>query len=251
MSVTTDLLIAAAGFGAGMINTIVGSGSLITFPALVSLGYSPLVANVSNTLGLVPGSISGAIGYRKELVGQRDRALKLGVVALVGGLIGGILLVNFPGAFTTIVPYLVLLAVVLVIFQPKIARKLASTTSRLSSLSGWILYLGVFFTAIYGGYFGAAQGVILLAVMGVSLADSYQRLNGLKNVLAAIVNGMAAILFLFIAPIAYVPALLIAVSSAIGAQVGARVGRKIPAPVLRSIIVIVGTSVAVKLLFFS
>lgn len=249
MSIGTDAIIAAAGFAAGMINTIVGSGSLVTFPTLVYLGYSPLVANVSNTVGLVPGSVSGAIGYRKELAGQGGRALRLGIAALLGGVTGGALLVIFPGAFQAVVPYLVLLAVGLVIFQPRISRALLKTEG--SERMSVPLYLGAFLTAVYGGYFGAAQGVILLAIFAIFINDTLQRLNGLKNVLAGIVNGVAGILFLAIAHVAYLPAIIIAVFSALGAQLGARVGRRIPAKVLRGVIIIVGTTVAIKLLFFS
>lgn len=248
MSIGTDAIIAAAGFAAGMINTIVGSGSLITFPTLVYLGYSPLVANVSNTVGLVPGSVSGAIGYRKELAGQGVRALRLGIAALVGGVLGGVLLIVFPGAFQVVVPYLVLLAVGLVIFQPRISRAILKTHG--SDRMSLPLYLGAFLTAVYGGYFGAAQGVILLAIFAIFINDTLQRLNGLKNVLAGIVNGVAGILFLVVAHVAYLPALIIAVFSALGAQLGAKVGRRIPPKVLRGVIITVGTTVAIKLLFF-
>ncbi len=246
MSTTADIEILLAGFGAGMVNTIVGSGSLITFPTLLSLGYSPLLANVSNTLGLVPGSISGAIGYRKELEGQRTRAIKLGIVALLGGVVGAFLLVTYPGAFQQIVPYLILAAVILMAFQPRISKALAKRSE--SSLASGLLYGGVFLTAIYGGYFGAAQGVVLIALLAIGVDDTLQRLNGLKNVLAGLVNGIAAIFFIAVTHIAYLPVLLIAISSVIGAQVGAKVGRHIPSKVLRAIIVIVGTGVAISLI---
>jgi uncharacterized membrane protein YfcA len=248
MSLAADALIFAAGFGAGTVNTIVGSGSLITFPTLLSLGYSPLVANVSNTLGLVPGSISGAYGYRRELKGQRSRMLPSAISSLLGALLGGILLVNFPNAFQTFVPVLIIIAVILVVAQPSIAQRLAKGGHH--GNGGLLMYIGIFLTAIYGGYFGAAQGVILLAILGIGFEDTLQRLNGLKNVIAAIVNGVAAVLFLFVAHIAFVPALIIAVSSAVGAQFGAKVGRKIPAKALRGLIVVVGLAVATKLLFF-
>ena len=247
--VVSDLIITLAGFGAGMVNTIVGSGSLITFPTLLSLGYSPLVANVSNTLGLVPGSASGAFGYRRELVDQKSRAIRLGGVALAGGLIGAFLLVSFPGAFQKIVPYLIIAAVVLMILQPRISKALAKRDG--TGLEHGVLYIGVFLTAIYGGYFGAAQGVVLLALLAIGIDDSLQRLNGLKNILAGLVNGIAAMFFIAVTHIAYLPALLIALSSIVGAQVGARVGRKIPSNILRAIVVTVGIGVAAKLIFFA
>ncbi len=246
MPLSHYLLIALAGTGAGFVNTVVGSGTLITFPTLLSLGYSPIVANVSNTLGLVPGSASGAYGYRKELQGQKERAIKLSLVAISGGAAGAILLVLFPGAFQQVVPYLILVAVALMIVQPKLSAYIAKRQK--PKLGTGILYSGVFLTAIYGGYFGAAQGVVLIALLAIGITEPLQRLNGLKNVLVGVVNGVAAVLFMFIAHVAYRPVVIIAISSIIGAQIGARLGRKIPSPVLRGIIVIVGTVVALKLI---
>ncbi|MGC8480839.1 MAG: sulfite exporter TauE/SafE family protein, partial [Acidimicrobiales bacterium] len=160
----------------------------------------------------------------------------------------GILLVNFPNAFQTIVPILIIIAVILVVAQPSIARRLAKGGHH--GNGGLLMYIGIFLTAIYGGYFGAAQGVILLAILGIGFEDTLQRLNGLKNVIAAVVNGVAAILFLFVAHIAFIPAVIIAISSALGAQFGAKVGRRIPSKALRGLIVVVGLAVAIKLLFF-
>jgi uncharacterized membrane protein YfcA len=239
--------IAAAGLAAGAINTIVGSGSLITFPTLLAVGYSPVVANVSNTVGLVPGSVSGAVGYREELRGQLRRILRLLPAAVIGAALGALLLLAVPGAFGSVVPILILFAVALVIVQPRIARWRAER-GRVAEHPGPLLYAGVFLTAIYGGYFGAAQGVILLALLGISLDDDLQRLNAVKNVLAAVVNFVAAIYFIASTHIAWGAAGILLVSSTVGGQVGASVGRRIPARVLRAIIVVVGTAVAIKLL---
>ena len=252
MTVWHALAIAGAGLLAGAVNTIVGSGSLITFPTLIGLGYSPLVANVSNTVGLVPGSISGAIGYRRELAGQAGRVARLGVFAAAGGLAGGFLLLELPGSFEQVVPYLVLLAVLLVIVQPRLsarlARRAAAQERERSDAGGPVLRAGVFATAVYGGYFGAAQGVLLMALLGIGLDDTMQRNNALKNVLAAIVNGVAAVLFMAHAPVRWGPAGILAAAATVGGQVGARVGRRLPGPVLRVLIVVAGTAVAVKLL---
>jgi len=239
--------IAAAGLAAGAINTIVGSGSLITFPTLLAVGYPPVVANVSNTIGLVPGSVSGAIGYREELRGQLRRILRLLPAAVIGAAIGALLLLAVPGAFDNVVPILILFAVALVIVQPRIARWRAER-GRVAEHPGPVLYTGVFLTAIYGGYFGAAQGVILLALLGITLDDDLQRLNGVKNVLAAVVNFVAAIYFMTSAHVAWGAVVILLISSTVGGQVGARVGRRIPAKVLRAIIIVVGTGVAIKLL---
>lgn len=240
--------IVAAGLAAGTINAIVGSGSLITFPTLLALGYPPVVANVSNTVGLVPGALSGAIGYRRELAGQRSRALRLGIGSVLGGLTGGVLLLALPAtSFERIVPFLILVAVVLVALQPRLSAAMAHrrTTGEEHTIP---LFVTIYLTGIYGGYFGAAQGVILIALLGIFLSDDIQRLNGVKNVLGFLVNAVAAILFILVAPVDGQAALLLAVGSIAGGQLGAVVGRRLSPLVLRGVIIVVGTIVAVKLL---
>ena len=208
--------IAGAGAAAGTINTIVGSGSLITFPTLLAFGYPPVTANVSNTLGLVPGSTSGVIGYRRELAGQGRRALRLGVFSASGGLTGGALLLALPAtAFETIVPFLILLACVLVAVQPRLSRYLAERRPHGSERSPLLPPL-VYLVGVYGGYFGAAQGVMLIAILAIFIPDDLQRLNALKNLLSLLVNGVAAVLFLARAPIAWDAVVLIAVGSIVG-----------------------------------
>ena len=239
--------ILAAGLAAGTINTIVGSGSLITFPTLLAFGFSPLHANVSNTVGLVPGSISGAIGYRRELAGQGERAVRLGIVSGAGGLTGAVLLLAFPGAFEAVVPVLILVALVLVAIGPRLAETLAGHRHAEAHRS-WPLGLLFFATAIYGGYFGAGMGIIMIALLTIFVPDDLQRLNGLKNVLAGLINGVAAILFILVAPVHWDVALLIAAGSIVGGQVGARVGRRLPAPALRLAIIAVGILAEAKLL---
>ena len=245
MSPLAALAIVGVGLAAGTINTIVGSGSLITFPTLLALGYAPVVANVSNTVGLVTGSISGAIGYRRELEGQRDRVRVLAVASLTGGLTGGLLLLALPASvFENVLPVLILLACLLVALQPRLAAR----DRRARAHGGPLLFAAVFATGVYGGYFGAAQGVILIALLGIFLDDHLQRLNALKNVLAALVNGVAALLFIAVAEVDWAVAGLLAAGAVCGGQLGARVGRRIPAGVLRAVIVVVGVAVAVRLL---
>ncbi len=245
---------------AGTINTIVGSGSLITFPTLLAFGYSPVVANVTNTVGLVPGSVSGALGYRPELQGQRSRLMYLGLPSVLGGITGGILLLVLPGSvFRGVVPVLILVACALVAAQPRLSSRLARRRSRSEGPSpahgGAALWATVYLTGVYGGYFGAAQGVILIALLGIFLEDELQRLNAAKNVLAALVNGIAALLFIAApwvfhssAHVAWGPAAILAGGAVIGGQAGAKLGRRLPAPLLRGIIVVVGTAVAIRLL---
>lgn len=253
MSPAEAVAVLAAGIGAGTINTIVGSGTLITFPVLLAVGLPPVTANVSNTLGLVPGSVTGAIGYRKELAGQRDRLLRLGGACVVGGATGALLLVNLPsGAFHAIVPVLIGIALVMVVLQPRLTRVIHARRQRKGSAApvngGPVLLLGMLLASVYGGYFGAAQGVLYLSLMGLLLDETLQRINGLKNVLAAIVNGIAALFFIVIAHMDWVAVALIAAGATIGGLIGARVGRRLPPTALRGLIVAVGIAAIVQLL---
>ena len=242
------VIIVAVGLIAGMVNTIVGSGSLLTFPTLLALGYQPVIANVSNTVGLISGSVSGAVGYRKELKGQLHRILSLMPAVVTGTVIGAILLLALPGsAFRHVVPILILLAVVLVLIQPTVAKRRAEQ-GRKAEHPGPLLQVGTFFTAIYGGYFGAAQGVVLLGLFGITLDDDVQRLNAAKNVVAATINAVGAVFFIATTTIAWKVSGLLFVGSTFGGQIGAVVGRRLPPKVLRATIAIVGTGVAIKLL---
>jgi len=244
------LALALAGLAAGTINTMVGSGTLVTFPALLAVGYPPVLANVTNTVGLVPGSLSGAIGYRAELAGQGRRLVRLGVASVLGGITGALLLLNLPEeAFQAIVPVLIGLACVMVVVQPRVAARLrAREGGAPRTHGGWLLYAGVYGAGIYGGYFGAAQGVLLIAVMGLLLDEHLQRVNAAKNVLALIVNGVAAVVFISVTEVAWAAAGLIAVGSTVGGQVGALIGRRIPQLVLRGLVVVVGLVAIVQIL---
>lgn len=254
MSVVEVVAILLAGVAAGAINTVVGSGTLITFPTLLAFGVPPVVANVSNTIGLVPGSLSGAIGYRRELVGQRTRLVRLGLASLLGGIAGAVLLLVLPSeAFDAIVPVLIGLGVVLVVAGPAISRRVAARAEARGVEprehgAAWV-WPAVLLAGVYGGYFGAAQGVLLMAILGIGIADGLQRHNATKNVLAMIVNGVAALIFIVVAEVDWRVAGLIAVGAVIGGQIGASVGRRLPAPVLRAVIVVVGlTALAVFLI---
>jgi uncharacterized protein len=249
LTVAEGLAVLAAGAAAGAINAVVGMGTLVTFPVLLALGYPPVVANVSNTVGLVPGSFSGAYAYRKDLAGHGPLLLRLAIAAALGGLTGGVLLLCLPpGTFRAIVPALIGLALVLVVVQPRLARALAGRHDEDGRRAGALLLLGVFGAGTYGGYFGAAQGVLLVGLLGVLLSTDLQWINGVKNVLAGLVNGVAAALFLALGTVAWQPALLIAVGSMVGGLIGGRWGRRLPPMVLRGVIVVVGLAALVKLL---
>jgi uncharacterized membrane protein YfcA len=253
-----------AGVGAGTINAVVGSGTLITFPTLLALGVPPVTANMSNSLGLVPGSVAGAVGYRRELAGQRARIVRLLVLSTSGGVLGAVLLLVLPpGAFEAVVPALILLGVTLVVVQPRLARHVADRAAHREAAVGqgddaatprprtepvWVL-AAAFATGVYGGYFGAAQGVILMGVLGIGIGETMQRLNGVKNVLVAVVNGVAGLVFVVAAELGLLGddvevdwqiVAFIAVGAVIGGFLGAAVGRRLPPIALRGIIVVVG-----------
>ncbi|MFI6993821.1 sulfite exporter TauE/SafE family protein [Nonomuraea wenchangensis] len=242
--------VVVAGVVAGAINAVVGSGSLITFPTLVAMGVDPVTANVSNTIGLVPGSFTGAYGYRAELSGQRDRLLRLGLASALGALIGGLLLLVLdPGVFRIVVVVLIALACVLVVIQPRLNALLADRREHAHPHGGPVLWLTVLAAGVYGGYFGAAQGVLLIGLLGSFLDDGLQRVNAAKNVLALIVNGVAAVLFVVVAQVDWQAVLGVALGAIVGGFVGARVGRRIPAPVLRGVIVAVGVAAIIVLVY--
>jgi uncharacterized protein len=251
MSLTDLVVILVAGVAAGAINTVVGSGTLITFPTLIALGYPPLLANVSNNIGLVPGSLSGVYGYRRELVGQAARLKRLVPASVIGGITGSTLLLVLPsGVFRRVVVVLIAIALILVIVQPMVARRVTAhravhgghrnVTAPLVALVG--------LTGVYGGYFGAAQGIILIAVLGIFLDDHLQRLNACKNVLAMSVNAVAALIFIATTAVDWQVVGVIAVGSTIGGQIGARIGRRLDPRLLRGLIVLVGATALVRLL---
>jgi uncharacterized membrane protein YfcA len=240
--------ILGAGVFAGAINAVVGSGTLVTFPTLLAFGYSPVIANVSNNIGLVPGSASGAWAYRRELSGQKSRVIRLAGCSVAGGIIGAILLLELPeSAFDAIVPVLILLAVTLVILQPWLSRLVAKREGA-PAHGGVAALVAVFACGIYGGYFGAAQGVLLMAFLGILLDEHLQRLNAVKNVLAGLVNATAAVIFVLASDVAWGAAALIAIGSTAGGQLGGMYGRGLPPVALRGLIVVVGTVAAVRLL---
>ena len=282
MAVTLDAgataAILAAGIAAGAINAVVGSGTLVTFPVLLALGYPPVVANTSNAVGLVPGSLSGAYTYRTALAGHGATMLRLGAAVGVGSLVGGVLLLRLPpAAFRVIVPVLIGVALILVVLQPRLARAMAARQERVAQTVlptptptptptapstpnptpaarpgpelrpvGPALLAAGFGAGLYGGYFGAALGVILLGTLGILLSADLQWVNGVKNVLAVVANGIAAILFVASGTVAWLPVVLIAAGSAVGGLIGGRWGRRLPPAVLRAVIVVVGLAALVS-----
>ena len=240
-----------AGVAAGTINTIVGAGTLITFPTLLFFGYPPLVANVSNTVGLVAGGITGIHGYRRELVGQSQVLRALMPVSLLGAVTGAILLLWLPpAAFNAIVPALIAVGLLLVLLGPRLqAWAAARHPDHDSAGQRLLLTAGIFAAGAYGGYFGAAQGVLLVGIMSALMTISLQRINGLKNVLATVANVVAALIFILVAPerINWSVAALIAVGAFAGGYIGARFGRRLSPVMLRGLIVVVGVLAIAKM----
>ncbi|MBH5335930.1 sulfite exporter TauE/SafE family protein [Streptomyces pactum] len=239
--------IGAAGIAAGGINAVVGSGTLITFPTLLALGYPAVVANVSNNIGLVPGALSAVHGYRRELKGQRNRLIRWGAGSFLGGLTGALLLLALPDkTFDAVVPVLIIIACVLLLLQPRLNRWMKERQSSGRRQDGGVpMWCGVLGTGVYGGYFGAAQGVLLMGLFGSFLQDDLQRLNAAKNVLSAIVNGVAAVVFIAVADVDWAVAGVIAAGSILGGALGARVGRRLSPTVLRGVIITVGVTAAI------
>lgn len=241
------LAILAAGVAAGTINTVVGSGTLITFPILVTLGWAPVVANVSNNIGLVPGAFTGVVGYRRELEGQRSRALSLAPFTALGAAGGATALLLLPAAaFKAIVPGFIAVAVVLVVLQPRIQPRLEHRRRPGAETRGG-LRAATLATGVYGGYFGAAQGVLLMAIFGVALPQDLQRSNALKNLLAMTANLVASVIFVLAADVDWAVVGLIAAGSILGGFLGARYGRRLSQRRLRLLVVVVGTVAIARL----
>ena len=234
-------VIVLAGTGAGIINTVAGSGTLITFPVLLWAGLPPVAANVANIIGLAPGSVSGAVGYRKELSGSRSRVVRFSAAALLGGACGAVLLAVLPsGVFRMAAPVLIAVALLLVIAEPWLGQRLATWRENASPHGSRGMVAAVFLTGVYGGYFGAGLGVILLALMTVLMSEPLQQVNALKNVLQGVNNVASALMLILIARVEWPVVALLAGGAIVGGQVGAGLGRRVPPAVLRAFIVVVG-----------
>ncbi len=246
----------AAGFGAGFVLTAVGAGSLVSFPILVGAGLTPLVANVCNNVGLVPGGLTGAFGFRRELAGHRGLVVRVAATSMAGALLGAVLLLALPpGAFVQVVPWLVIGSATLVGAGPFISAAVRRRALRrgvvvaddrdsmgptLTGLSGVI--------GVYGGYFGAAQGVLLVAVLALGLDVPLSAVNGLKNVAVATANIAASVVFVLFAPLNWPVVGLIAIGSVVGGWLGAHLGRRLPPTAFRVLVVVFGYVVGIKLL---
>ena len=240
------LLLAVAGLLAGGVNAVAGGGSLISFPALLAVGYSSVPANVTNNVALLPGYVGGTLAYRRELAGQGKRARRLGATCAGGGLIGAVLLdFSPPGVFEAIVPFLILLSCALLVAQPATSRAVERRGHQGRPAA---VHASTFLSAVYGGYFGAGLGIMLLAALGAFLPDDMQRLNALKGLLSLVISAVAVVYFALFGPVAWAAAAVMAVTSLAGGQGGVRLARRLSATALRWIVVVFGTAVALVLL---
>lgn len=243
-----DALALLAGFGAGLINTMVGSGTLIIFPVLLLSGMTPIAANIATNIGLAPGSISAAVGYWSAVPPPPRRVFLLCCTAASAALGGVALLLFLPsGVFTNAAVVMIGIAVVLAILQVRLNR---AFTSRRGTASGslWHVGLSVFATSVYGAYFGAGQSTILFSIMAILMVESLQEVNALRNVLLAVDNTVAAVIYAFVVPVDWMTVLFVAIGATIGGQVGARISKKAPPRVLRAAVVVVGVAGIIELL---
>jgi uncharacterized protein len=235
-----------------MINSIAGGGTLLSFPALIAIGVNPIVANATNTVALLPGSLAGVLGFRRELMAARRWLFLLIIPSVAGGIGGAFLLLNTPSStFEKLVPYLILAATILFAAQETIARRLGAvgktheSPTRLS-IVGALLFQGV--VAIYGGYFGAGIGILMLAALGLIGMSDLHQMNALKNLFAICINGVAAMIFAFSGTVNWVDAGLMAVGSIIGGFVGARVARRLGRNFVRATVITIGLLMTVVML---
>lgn len=248
MSVLNEILIFLAAVTAGFINAMAGGGTLVSFPVLLALGISPVVANVTNTVALVPGTIGGMWAQRNDFVSQRLRLIKLLPVAITGGIAGGLLILNTSeDAFRSLIPYLILMATLLLAFQVKIKNRIVSRIGHAHTEHhnpGVMMGL-VFMAAVYGGYFGAGLGVILMAVLGLVTDENMTRLNFLKQALGFVINLAAAIYFAFSGKVDWLIAFIMIFGSLMGGWIGGRLAGKMKPEILRWIVVTAGLIAAV------
>ena len=242
-------MLAGAGFLAGSVNAVAGGGSLISFPAMLAVGYPALRSNVTNTVAIWPGYVGSTAAYRPELVGQRPRALVLGITSVAGAVLGSVILLTTPArVFRSIVPYLILLASALLAVQPLVTKAVRRLPGATTEHRSGLLHVGIFLSGTYGAYFGGGLGVMLLGILGLFLEDHLQRINGLKTLLSLVINSVALLVFVLFGPVLWSVVLVVAPMSLLGGYVGAGLARRLGPVVLRTTVVVLGAAVGIVLL---
>lgn len=248
MDIVELAFLGVAGLLAGALNAIAGGGSLVLFPALLAVGVPALAANVTTTTSVWPGYLGSAAGYRAELAGQRARAVTLSATALLGGAAGAVLLLTTPeDLFARVVPLLILIASLLLAVQTAVTGWVQRLPGSAGGVRSPLLHVALFLAAVYGGYFGGALGVILLAVLAVFLAEHLQRINALKAVLSLLVNTVALVAFALFGPVVWTAVAVAAPASLLGGYLGAKGARRLPVTGLRAVVVVFGVGVAITL----
>jgi len=250
VSLAEALFLAVAGLAAGSINAVAGGGSLLSFPALLALGIPPLAANVTNSVAVWPGYVGTTWGYRRELADQRRRLLGLAPAAVAGAALGCLLLLDASAqSFETVVPFLIILGSLLLAVQSRLTERMRRWPGGGSGVRAPLLHLSVLLAAVYGAYFGGGLGVLLLAGLGLFVADDLQRLNGLKSALSLLINAVALVAFSLFAPVDWGAVAVMAPAALAGGYLGARLARRLDPTGLRALIVLFGLAVGVALLF--
>ena len=249
MTPEQGIVLGVAGLLGGAVNSVAGGGSLISFPALLAVGYPGVTANMTNTVALWPGYVGGSVAYRRELEGQRSRTMVLATTCVLGGLAGSVLLLTTPASvFKQAVPWLILLACALFALQPLATRSLAKRQAPSKEHRSLGLHVTVLLAAIYGAYFGAGLGIVLLAVLGLAIPDSLQRLNGLKQVLSVVINSVAVVAYGVFGPVAWTAVAIMAVASLVGGRLGGGFARRLSPILLRVLVLGFGVTVGCILL---
>lgn len=249
MNIWQEIVIFAAAFAAGMINSVAGGGTLLSFPALIWLGRDPVIANATSTVALWPGSFGGLLGFRRELRQSNRRVLWLGVPSILGGALGAVLLLRTPThTFSAIVPYLILGATLLMAAQEEITRRLRLSNPERPSLAWWAGALCFqFLVGIYGGYFGAGIGILMLAALGLLGLTDIHQMNGLKNLFALLINGIAALYFIASGAVIWIDVFVMAIAAIAGGYFAAGVARKLGRRLVRRLVILIGIAMAVSL----
>jgi uncharacterized membrane protein YfcA len=243
------IVLGVAGLLGGAVNSVAGGGSLISFPALLAVGYPGVTANMTNTVALWPGYVGSSVAYRRELEGQRSRAMVLATTCVLGGLAGSVLLLTTPASvFKRAVPWLILLACALFALQPLATHALTKRQAPSKEHRSLGLHVAVFLAAIYGAYFGAGLGIVLLAVLGLAIPDSLQKLNGLKQVLSVVINSVAVVAYGVFGPVAWTAVAIMAVASLVGGRLGGGFARRLSPILLRVLVLGFGVTVGCLLL---
>lgn len=251
MSIWQEIVVFASAFAAGMINSVAGGGTLLSFPALVWIGRDPVIANATSTVALWPGSFGGLLGFRRELRTSKRWVLWLSVPSLLGGALGAYLLLRTPSeTFSAVVPYLILGATLLMALQDWITKRLRLEKNERPGRAWWVgALIFQFLVGIYGGYFGAGIGILMLAALGLLGLTDIHEMNGLKNLFALLINGVAALYFIIYGAVIWIDVLVMAAAAVAGGYFAAGVARRMGRAAVRRIVILIGLSMAISLFF--